>query len=96
MGFLDNLFGAQSLPSSPTAQGTQTTTPSIQPQFQPYITNYLNQAQNLAANQQTPELLNQSYVEAKGLQLPGGRRRHHGQDPPGRGRGLYLPLRGSL
>jgi hypothetical protein len=72
MGFLDNLFGAQSLPSSPTAQGTQTTTPSIQPQFQPYITNYLNQAQNLAANQQTPELLNQSYVDAKGLQLPGG------------------------
>lgn len=72
MGFLDNLFGAQSLPSSPTAQGTQTSTPSIQPQFQPYITNYLNQAQNLAANQQTPELLGQSYVDAKGLQLPGG------------------------
>ena len=72
MGFLDNLFGAQSLPSSPTAQGTQTTTPSIQPQFQPYITNYLNQAQNLAANQQTPELLGQSYVDAKNLQLPGG------------------------
>lgn len=72
MGLLDNLFGAQSLPSSPTSQGTQTTTPSIQPQFQPYITNYLNQAQNLVANQQTPELLNQSYVDAKNLQLPGG------------------------
>jgi len=72
MGFLDNLFGSSGVPSSPTSQGTQTSTPSIQPQFQPYITNYLNQAQNLAANQQTPELLNQSYVEAKGLQLPGG------------------------
>jgi hypothetical protein len=70
MGFLDNLFGAQSLPSSPTSQGTQT--PSIQPQYQPYISNYLNQAQNLAANQQTPALLNQSYVDAAGLQLPGG------------------------
>lgn len=72
MGFLDNLFGSSGLPSSPTSQGTQTNTPSIQPQFQPYITNYLNQAQNLAANQQTPELLNQSYVGAAGLQLPGG------------------------
>jgi hypothetical protein len=72
MPFPDNIFGAQPLPSSPTSQGTQTTTPSIQPQYQSYITNYLNQAQNLAANQQTPELLNQSYVGAAGLQLPGG------------------------
>ena len=72
MGFLDNLFGSSGVPSSPTSQGTQTSTPSVQPWAQPYITNYLNQAQNLAANQQTPELLNQSYVEAKGLQLPGG------------------------
>jgi hypothetical protein len=76
MGFLDNLFGAQSLPSSPTSQSTQTSTqtstPSIQPQFQPYISDYLNKAQQLASSQATPELLNQSYVEAKGLQLPGG------------------------
>jgi hypothetical protein len=72
MPFPDNLFGSSSLPSSPTSQGTQTTTPSIQPWAQNYITNYLNQAQNLAANQQTPELLNQSYIDAKGLQLPGG------------------------
>lgn len=72
MGFLDNLFGAQSLPSSPTSQSTQTSTPSIQPQFQPYISDYLNRAQQLASSQATPELLGQSYVEAKGLQLPGG------------------------
>ena len=72
MGFLDTLFGSSSLPSSPTSQGTQTTTPSIQPWAQPYITNYLNQGQNLVANQQTPELLNQSYVGAANLQLPGG------------------------
>ena len=76
MGLLDSIFGAQSLPSSPTSQGTtnqsSTTTPSIQPQFQPYVTNYLNRAQDLVANQQTPALLNQSYVGAAGLQLPGG------------------------
>ena len=72
MGILDGIFGSSSLPSSPTSQGTQTTTPSIQPQFQPYISNYLNATQNLIANQQTPELLNQSYVGASGLQLPGG------------------------
>jgi hypothetical protein len=72
MGILDGIFGASSLPSSPTSQGTQTTTPSIQPQFQPYISNYLNATQNLIANQQTPELLNASYVDAKNLTLPGG------------------------
>lgn len=72
MGFLDSLFGPTSLPSSPTSQTTQTTTPTIQPQFQPYISDYLNKAQQLVANQQTPELLQQSYVDAKGLQLPGG------------------------
>jgi hypothetical protein len=72
MGFLDSLFGSSGVPSSPTSQGTQTSTPSVQPWAQPYISNYLNQAQQLAANQQTPELLNQSYVDAKGLQLPGG------------------------
>ena len=72
MPFPDNLFGSSSLPSSPTSQSTQTSTPSIQPWAQNYITNYLNQAQNLAANQQTPGLLNQSYVGAAGLQLPGG------------------------
>jgi len=72
MGFLDSLFGAQSLPSSPTSQQTQTATPSIQPQFQPYISDYLNRAQQLASSQATPALLNQSYVEAQGLQLPGG------------------------
>lgn len=72
MGFLDNLFGSSGVPSSPTSQSTQTSTPSIQPWAQPYISNYLNQAQQLAANQQTPELLNQSYVDAKSLQLPGG------------------------
>ena len=76
MGWLDGIFGASDLPSSPTSQGTQTTaqtsTPSIQPWAQPYISNYLNATQNLIANQQTPELLNASYVDAKNLQLPGG------------------------
>lgn len=72
MGFLDSLFGPTSLPSSPTSQQTQTSTPSIQPWAQPYISDYLNKAQSLIANQQTPELLGQSYVDAKNLQLPGG------------------------
>jgi hypothetical protein len=58
--------------SSPESQSTTTSTPSIQPWAQPYISNYLNATQNLIANQQTPELLNQSYVGAAGLQLPGG------------------------
>ena len=58
--------------SSPAAQTTQTSAQSIQPWAQPYISNYLNATQNLIANQQTPELLNASYVDAKNLQLPGG------------------------
>ena len=72
MGILDGIFGSSSLPSSPTSQGTTTSTPSIQPWAQPYISNYLNATQNLIANQQTPELLQASYVDAKNLQLPGG------------------------
>lgn len=72
MGLLDGIFGASSVPSSPTGQQTQTSTPSIQPWAQPYISSYLNATQNLIQNQQTPELLQQSYVDAKGLQLPGG------------------------
>ena len=75
MGILDNILGAQSLPSSPTSQGTtnqsSTTTPSIQPQFQPYVSNYLNRAQDLVANQQTPALLNKSYIGAANLSMPG-------------------------
>jgi hypothetical protein len=66
-------FGTQGIDtSSPASQTTQTSTPNIQPWAQPYISNYLNATQNLIANQQTPELLNQSYVGAAGLQLPGG------------------------
>lgn len=72
MAGLDSLFGASSLPSSPTSQQTTTATPSIQPWAQPYISNYLNATQNLIANQQTPELLNASYIDAKNLTLPGG------------------------
>jgi hypothetical protein len=72
MPFPDNLFGSSSVPSSPTGQQTSTTTPSIQSWAQPYISNYLNATQNLIQNQQTPELLNQSYIGASGLQLPGG------------------------
>jgi len=72
MAGLDSIFGASALPSSPTSQQTQTATPSIQPWAQPYISNYLNATQNLIAKQQTPELLNASYIDAKNLQLPGG------------------------
>jgi hypothetical protein len=76
MSFLDSLFGAQALPSSPTSQQTtnqsSTTTPTIQPWAQPYINNYLNQTQSLIANQQTPGLLNQSYAGAANLNLPTG------------------------
>jgi hypothetical protein len=56
--------------SSPASQTTSTATGSIQPQYQPYISNYLNATQNLIANQQTPALLNQSYVGAANLSLP--------------------------
>jgi len=76
MGLLDGIFGSSDLPSSPTSQGTQTTaqtsTPTIQPWAQPYISNYLNATQNLIANQQTPALLNSSYIDAANLKLPGG------------------------
>lgn len=72
MAGLDSVFGASTLPSNPTSQTTQTATPSIQPWAQPYISNYLNATQNLIANQQTPALLNQSYIDAAGMQLPGG------------------------
>ena len=72
MGLLDGIFGASSVPSSPTGQQTQTSTPSIQPWAQPYISNYLNATQNLIQNQQTPGLLNASYVDAANLKLPGG------------------------
>jgi hypothetical protein len=66
-------FGTQGIDtSSPAGQTTQTSTPSIQPWAQPYISNYLNATQNLIANQQTPGLLNASYVDAANLQLPGG------------------------
>ena len=74
----DSIFGAQPLPSSPTSQTTGTssnagsTTGVVSPWAQPYVSNYLNQAQNLIANQQTPGLLNQSYVGAANLSLPTG------------------------
>jgi hypothetical protein len=67
---MPDIFGSSSLPSSPTGQ--QTTSGGIASWAQPYVSNYLNATQNLIQNQQTPELLNQSYVGAAGLQLPGG------------------------
>ena len=70
MAGIADIFGASSLPSSPTGQ--QTTSGGIASWAQPYVSNYLNATQNLIANQQTPELLNQSYIGAAGLQLPGG------------------------
>lgn len=74
----DSIFGAQPLPSSPTSQSTTnqsstgTNTGTVSPWAQPYVTDYLNRAQSLIANQQTPGLLNQSYVGAANLQLPTG------------------------
>jgi len=70
MAGLDSIFGASSLPSSPTGQ--QTTSGGIASWAQPYVSNYLNATQNLIQNQQTPALLNASYVDAANLQLPGG------------------------
>jgi hypothetical protein len=67
---MPGLFDATPLPTSPTGQTTSNS--GVSSWAQPYVTNYLNQAQNLVANQQTPGLLNQSYVDAAGLQLPGG------------------------
>jgi hypothetical protein len=72
------LFDASSLPSGPTSQQTtnQTTTGTntgtVSPWVQPYVSDYLTRSQNLIANQQTPALLNQSYVGAANLQLPTG------------------------
>jgi hypothetical protein len=67
---LPSLLGSSSLPSSPTGQ--QTTSGGIASWAQPYVSNYLNATQNLIQNQQTPELLNTSYINAANLQLPGG------------------------
>ena len=72
------LFGACALPSGPTSQTTQnqsstgTNTGTVSPWAQPYVNDYLTRTQNLIANQQTPALLNQSYVGAANLQLPTG------------------------
>ena len=71
-----DIFAPNTLPSSPTSQQTTnqtttgTSTGTVSPWAQPYVSNYLNQAQNLIANQQTPGLLNQSYVGAANLSLP--------------------------
>jgi hypothetical protein len=64
------IFDPKGLASSPTSQ--QTTNQGLSSYAEPYVSNYLNRAQSLVANQQTPELLNQSYVDAAGLKLPGG------------------------
>jgi len=75
---MDNPFAPNTLPSSPTSQQTtnQTTTGTntgtLSPYIQPYVSDYLTRSQNLIANQQTPALLNQSYVGAANLQLPTG------------------------
>jgi len=72
------LFDPNPLPSSPTSQQTtnQTTTGTntgtLSPYIQPYVSDYLTRSQNLIANQQTPGLLNQSYVGAANLNLPTG------------------------
>ena len=75
---MDNPFAPNALPSNPTSQQTtnQTTTGTntgtLSPYIQPYVSDYLTRSQNLIANQQTPALLNQSYVGAANLQLPTG------------------------
>lgn len=64
------IFDATSIPSNPTGQTTSTS--GISSWAQPYISDYLTKAQQLIANQQTPGLLNQSYIDAANLSLPGG------------------------
>lgn len=72
------IFDPNPLPSSPTSQQTTnqtttgTSTGTLSPYIQPYVSDYLTRSQNLIANQQTPALLNQSYVGAANLQLPTG------------------------
>jgi len=67
---LPGLFGPSSLPSSPTSQNTAIS--GVAPWAQSYVSNYLNQAQQLAANQQTPALLGSAYTDMANYKLPGG------------------------
>jgi hypothetical protein len=69
MSIWDSVFGASSLPSSPTSQ--QTSTSSIQPWAQPYISNYLDRAQALVNTATPTALQNQSYIGAANLSVPG-------------------------
>jgi hypothetical protein len=70
MSFLDQIFGASSLPSSPTGQVN--TSSSIQPWAQPYVFNYLNRAQQLAQGTPQPTALQQqAYADASNMQVPG-------------------------
>jgi hypothetical protein len=70
MAFMDQIFGASALPSSPT--GMVNTSASLQPWAQPYVFNYLNRAQQLAQGTPAPTALQQqAYTSAANMQTPG-------------------------
>jgi len=68
MAFMDQIFGASALPSSPT--GMVNTSASLQPWAQPYIFNYLNKAQQLATNAAPTQFQNQVYSSAQNMGMP--------------------------
>ena len=69
MAFMDQIFGASALPSSPT--GMVNTSASLQPWAQPYVFNYLNRAQQLAQGTPSPTgLQQQAYTSAANMQTP--------------------------
>jgi hypothetical protein len=70
MAFMNDIFGASALPSSPT--GMVNTSASLQPWAQPYVFNYLNRAQQLAQGTPAPTALQQqAYTNAANMQTPG-------------------------
>lgn len=68
MSIWDSVFGASSIPSSPTGQTVQSG--AIQPWAQPYINTYLNRAQQLTTNAQPTDFQNQTWNAAQNLQTP--------------------------
>jgi len=68
MSIWDSVFGASSIPSSPTGQTVQSG--AIQPWAQPYINTYLNRAQQLTTNAQPTDFQNQVWSNAQNLQTP--------------------------
>lgn len=68
MSVWDSVFGASSLPSSPTGQTIQSA--SLQPWAQPYINNYLNKSQQLVTNAQPTGFQQQVWSGAQNMSAP--------------------------